>query len=703
MDNQGTMNSSVVDELQIQPDFYKPMVSMQQPFNESSKGLPEIENRGQSDDNTNHGIDITKSLYHLRLHGFDMVAKNHMNTIASSPSRIACVTPAVSPAYNSHSHRKQVSQSQSNHTTFSSRPLSPNFLEKTPTRNRRSANVPFNETSVVARSVDSKTRGDDTDVPQISTSNHMTIAKCIETNLYQPIRPTTISDGMDEVEVMLESSASFDSYEDNDETWIHSGAESPRISSLLSNRDDDIKHGENHSNTVSPQTPTHLNFCGIPSWCDTISINRNLYLDDHRTSNEWSCPTTTGCCIPTNENDPANLGLQISLMQSVLQNHICSSLGDSFEALCWQKSTAAMVPTTNVPVHSIPLLSTTDENRTPRSTNDQSHAKTASTKHRRSSTLPTYRRTEKFVSLRYNLHPFYSDPSVSLQKLGLQPHSLSKSQSFQYVRSQQQHSLPNTKKKYSQSEVGLVATDWECGVLDFATIYDGDNTKMSMSERLERPSFTSTECSNDDGYESDPELFCREDKIEQPNHIMMTPQTSYTVQEFLNERNTFICHSDTSNKSVAVHVWIELGQQLYDSLVLPKICWKPILSPINQNTHQGRSKRTSMIVGTVSSMELLNICRIRSIDTHNRKQYPFAQKQRLISIQSTDGIDASNETTNQPTTTTLILEARSIADRIRYTNLLKLTVSTLAAKFVTNDPHTLTMFFHNPNISDLVG
>jgi hypothetical protein len=80
--------------------------------------------------------------------------------------------------------------------------------------------------------------------------------------------------------------------------------------------------------------------------------------------------------------------------------------------------------------------------------------------------------------------------------------------------------------------------------------------------------------------------------------------------------------------------------------------------------------------------------------------------QRLFSIQSAEGADSNpsySEKQTQQLPTTLILEARSIADRIRYMNLLKLTVSTLAAKFITNDPHTLTMFFHNPNISNLVG
>jgi hypothetical protein len=262
--------------------------------------------------------------------------------------------------------------------------------------------------------------------------------------------------------------------------------------------------------------------------------------------------------------------------------------------------------------------------------------------------------------------------------------------------------------------LAIATTNWECGALDFALAYDTDDT-TTLSRRRDPERFTSQRfVDSNDGYESDPELFHRNGNWGRPcstlvNHRHEFPETSTTLQEFLNERCTFICHSPTvpNDKSAAVHVWIERGYQLYDSLVLPKLCWKPILSPSVNSDNVNQQHRTNMVGGVVSSMELLEICRICPMDTPDREKYPFAVTQRLFSIQTykkNDTPDSSHNMYAGPFSpaTSIVLEARSIADRIRYTNLLKLTVSTLAAKYLTNDPSTFPLFFHNANLSDVV-
>ena len=98
-------------------------------------------------------------------------------------------------------------------------------------------------------------------------------------------------------------------------------------------------------------------------------------------------------------------------------------------------------------------------------------------------------------------------------------------------------------------------------------------------------------------------------------------------------------------------------------------------------------------------MELLDICRILPVCTHDRQRHPFAVPQRLLNIQITGNNTNTSECNTAHEVHNLIFEARSLPDRIRYMNLLKLAISTLAAKFLTNDPNAFSLFFHNPSIS----
>ena len=726
------MSSGHVDERATYPIYHETSTPMRQ------KPDPTIGNLGNDisdDDDAISGIDITKSLYHLRLHGFDVIAKDHQaNGSTLSPARIACVTPAVSPVHDAYSYRKRPSHLPQGSITpqISSRPLSPTFLEMTPTRPRRLTSVPpRNEhcdkgMSDLAISSKPKRNIDKIDQPNMDTISPSPSQK-ITSEVLQRTLPTTIADGEDEFEVMLESSVSSDECDEyclRNESSILDSPQSLPSYTQIENKDDEDSCDDG-ANTISPQTPAHFNFCGIPTWCDTTttnSTNRHLFLDDcsmantfqlqHRSASEWFvCPTPTmGCCINT-LND-ADMSVDHSgsrqIVQTMLQNHICMSLGDSIESLCWQKSATSVIPKT--PNGSVHLNSSTP---LPTIGEDSKRMKT---KHRRSSTLPAHRRVDEFASLQYNLHPFDSVPLEPLHNRNTKPHRLTKSQSFQHTskyQNPQRNTVSSKGKIYPQSDVGLVSTDWECGVLDFALAFEStkeiivtgnhQNTESIVPQLINVKSLGK----NDGGYESDPEIFCRKVKSERlknedPKSLPSPP--SNTLHEFLNERNTFIWHTCNS-KSIAVHVWIELGQQLYDSLLLPKMCWKPILSPSNSSSNE--TKQTSIVGGTFSSMELLSICRIRQVVNGDREQYPFAQTQRLFSIQSTvDSYDSTialgGECPTEQQHHNIILEARSIADRIRFTNLLKLTVSTLAAKFITNDPNTLTMFFHNPTISDYV-
>ena len=532
-------------------------------------------------------IDVTKSLYHLQLHGFDMIAKNYQgNSGASSPTRIACVTPAVSPAHDVHSYRKRPSRLQQGSITptITSRPLSPIFLDITPTRTRRlnsvppRKQVPGERLSTVTTCSPSNNNFDKANQTGIYPGLLHSIATENVKSSHRML-PTTITDVEDEFEVMLESSVSSDESDDGSKSTLRNESiitDSPQSLPTFTENENDQDRNDDASfddcgNKVSPNTPATFNFCGIPSWCyatTTNSTSRHLFLDDcstansfqlqHRSTGEWLvCPSsTTGCCISTlNDTDPSVVhpgSRQITVVQHMLQHHICTSLGDSIESLCWQK-TATSVMSKSLTGKGVPLDSIGAE------------TKRMKNKHRRSSTLPIHRRVDEFASLQYNLHPFDSSSIDPLRDRKNMPHTLTKSQSFQqtskHCKSQPRATSANNTKVYSQSDVGLVSTEWECGVLDFASAFESSdelNKSSGNSGNIGHSLKNSDSLINSDtGYESDPEIICRTAKSDQlnkqdPNPLLYQP--SHTLQEFLNERNTFILHT-TSSKSIAVHVW----------------------------------------------------------------------------------------------------------------------------------------------------
>ena len=739
------MTSGMIDERRNHATCdHDPIITMPQ-HNDTS----DPSTGSHDDDDVGNGIDLTKSLYHLRLHGFDMVHHNTndhaSSSSSSSPTRMPCVTPAVSPVHSS-SYRKRSSQLAAVHDLpqfVGRRPLSPITWKVTPTRTRRIPVLPFvNQT---------------TSPPLLSVSQNTTTTTAESKSLHRVLPITITHDGDDEFEVMLESSISSDEQDGDGSEEYHFRNESSIMDSpspLPQSCPSIDDHEADTMNTAnSPQTPARASFCGMSSWCESSTphtfISPHLFVDTdgsipttsfqlrYKSSSEWFvCPTTSasGCCGTTTamaicNNDTTTdatahsssttTSRQIAMVQSMLQHHICASLGDNMEALCWQKSASTTMPKSSASCHSggsnthqvtpSPLTAIHDE------------PLGSPTRHRRTSTRPIHRRVDEFTWLQYNLHPFDDDDNDHGTMAPIHhyhhPHcqyALHKSQSFPHppasvaapTTTTSTTSTGVSRKKYPNSDVGLVSTEWECGVLDFAFPVDHhDNDDEDVARHGPIP-----EDGTAGGYESDPEIFCRDKtatrrKNENPKPLPV--HASHTLQEFLNERNTFIWHT-SSSKSLAVHVWIELGQQLYDSLVLPKLCWKPILSAVPHGKIE--TTRSNIVGGTVSSMELLSICRIRQVTNTDREQFPFAQTQRLFSIQS--AVDDNYETSvaigdngpppppPQTQQQTIILEARSIADRIRYTNLLKLTVASLAAKFITNDPDTLTMFFHHPTISD---
>jgi hypothetical protein len=285
--------------------------------------------------------------------------------------------------------------------------------------------------------------------------------------------------------------------------------------------------------------------------------------------------------------------------QESIQGEICASLG--MEGWCWQ----AVYPNAlSSAAHTVVEV-------------DQATDVPTGQKPRHIFNLTA--RRSRLDLMRRELHPFTDAQHI--------PEPVSKSQSFNQV----SLPLPCDRQELQRPDI------WECGSLD--------TVRPEPSPRI---------TSVYEGYDSDPE-----DYNNKENSPTSSGVRAETVEEFLNERCTLILHGDMS---VAMHVWIERGQQLRDCIILPKLFWKPIHG----------SER--------SSIDLVDICRILGIGHLDRDKHPFADIRRLITVKTIS---------REP----LVFEARSIDDRDRWIHLLKLTVSTLAAKFLTNDPTAISSFF----------
>lgn len=383
----------------------------------------------------------------------------------------------------------------------------------------------------------------------------------------------------------------------------------------------------------SPQTPVRLNFCGMPDWCEpsTACGNSSFLLEDKASLQRSPVYSSEGLCKVTCGND--HVLDDNNITQHAVQSRICSSLG--MDVLCqpWQSLYPNKSPGQPSPTQ--PDLNSDD-------------GKADETMKRR--VISASARRTRLASLRRDLNPFYDNAPKTHHR-----YPLCKSQSFNEAAVPK----PSLKKREIRA-----ASVWECESLDCVAPSDQSLSPVTIKRQWEEEFL---------GYDSDPEVYYgKENDVVASGscHGSTAAEGSTTVTEFINERFTFILHSD---KSVAVHAWIERGQQLLDRWILPKLVWKPI----NQS---GTNKQSEL-----AGIDILDICRVLPVIL-NRDKHPFAAKDSLVAVTSVSGEQ-------------IIFEARSSVDRDRWMNLLKMTVSTLAAKFLTRDPTVLGIFFA---VNDLV-
>jgi len=407
--------------------------------------------------------------------------------------------------------------------------------------------------------------------------------------------------------------------EESDEVEIILDARSPEQSNLL-----DL-HEHQQQRPASPETP--LTIYELPSSPSRLLDLCGFSVQDWCNSNHCALAATceTACGSHHASTSPGD-----DSTQQHMQSSICVSLG-TMDGLCqpWQVS--------------FPPRSVTQ--------NKQMYHRHHTTKRRN---LDLHKRRAHLNSLRRDLNPFTNMTTAASER---QRYPFSKSQSFnRYSSPPSKASKPKDGKTTPTTTTGLPLV-WACGGFSSA------NHDSPAAIRLQ----WEDECQ---GYDSDPEDYSprrSSSSNKENNNSVPTPQINddSTLEEFLNSRSTLILHE--KGKSVAVHVWVELGQRLHNQTILPKLVWRPCRDSFKAPTER---------------MDLLDICRIRPPTSGgvDRTRYPFARTDRILQIHSVRG----------PVVT---LEARSTSERDRWMTLSKLAVSVFAAQLLTNDPTALTLFF----------
>ena len=288
----------------------------------------------------------------------------------------------------------------------------------------------------------------------------------------------------------------------------------------------------------------------------------------------------------------------------------------------------------------------------------------------------------RLSSLRRDLSPF-SIPLAASETVS--DSNMFKARSF----TQQARTPPPRKKSATpESKLPFLQRALQCGIAQESPLFIKSNNEELY-------------------YDSDPEDFIRRQRISKtrpmtaattipgkentgPRSARAKPrvvslqedeQVISLVQEVMNEQMKLILHQNTASarhRSHAVQCWIERGQQLRNSIIAPKLCWKSIIIP-PPGTHSRPSQPTTKY--EFSSVNLMDISRVLNISNGmiDAKEFPFCKSKHAFMIKTMDR--------------TLIFETHSPAERDRIVKSLRLVVARLGSLLLTKNERLADEYF----------
>ena len=136
----------------------------------------------------------------------------------------------------------------------------------------------------------------------------------------------------------------------------------------------------------------------------------------------------------------------------------------------------------------------------------------------------------------------------------------------------------------------------------------------------------------------------------------------------VNERQNFV-------PPTLVKVWCEVGSDLNDTIIYPKIMWRTNFQPSTETTSKIRGLNK-----TVESVELLNIGRVISPLSIDKTIFPYANPRKSLIIYTC-------------TDEKFLFEAANEEERNHIANGIKLTVARLVSKIMLGDETVFEEFF----------
>ena len=165
--------------------------------------------------------------------------------------------------------------------------------------------------------------------------------------------------------------------------------------------------------------------------------------------------------------------------------------------------------------------------------------------------------------------------------------------------------------------------------------------------------------------------------------------TSRLIDELVHDTMNLILHPDVSDlagKSSSApssqRVWVELGSRVQGQIIQPKLVWRTA----HQKT-RGKKGCASNADEPTTSIDILDISRVRELSGAERKHYPLANRRTSFVIATSDHL-------------TYIFEAKDTQEKDRITLGLKLLVARLASLIIVGDQRLFADFFYPDSAAD---
>ncbi len=165
--------------------------------------------------------------------------------------------------------------------------------------------------------------------------------------------------------------------------------------------------------------------------------------------------------------------------------------------------------------------------------------------------------------------------------------------------------------------------------------------------------------------------------------------TSRLIDELVHDTMNLILHPDVSDlagKSSSApssqRVWVELGSRVKGQIIQPKLVWRTA----RQKT-RGKKGCASNADEPTTSIDILDISRVRDLSGAERKDFPLANRRTSFVIATSDHL-------------TYIFEAKNTQEKDRITLGLKLLVARLASLIIVGDQRLFADFFYPDSAAD---